>query len=250
MDHFKALAGLGLGSRLKRLSDLYMSEVKLLYTEQKLEFEPRWFPLFSYLYQNDQTTVTSAARELSLAHPYISQVAKEMASVGLIACKHNPRDDRSRTLSLPDKGRKLGRDLPPLWASIQKAVHEIVESADPGFFTTMQKMEQLLAEKPLSQRVREIKERRPSKNCRVLDYEPKLKPYFASLNREWIEKHFALEDVDHHLFSNPEKEILNRGGDIVFAEMDGEIVGTCALLVEDGTFELARLAVSGRAKVR
>ena len=34
MDYFKAVGGLGLGSRLKRLSDLYLSEVRQLYAQR------------------------------------------------------------------------------------------------------------------------------------------------------------------------------------------------------------------------
>ena len=85
-------------------------------------------------------------------------------------------------------------------------------------------------------------------NCRLLDFKPEHKKYFETLNREWIEKFFVIEPHDLKVFADPEKEIINSGGDIIFAELNGEIVGTCALTLTDGVFELAKLAVSDAGK--
>src|SRR4051794_33114486 len=98
MDYFKAVSGLALGSRLRRLSDAYFSEVKLLYAQRGFDFEPRFFPLFSLIVQAGETTVTDAAEELNLTHPHISQLSKEMVKARLLTTKKNPRDSRSKTL--------------------------------------------------------------------------------------------------------------------------------------------------------
>lgn len=67
---------------------------------------------------------------------------------------------------------------------------------------------------------------------------------FVALNREWIESFFRVEEEDEKVFRDPEGVLLRTGGRIVFAEEDGVAVGTCALLpVEEGTFELAKMAV-------
>src|SRR5580700_9422926 len=115
MDYFKAVGGLGLGSRLKRLSDAYLTEVKLLYAQRGLDFEPRFFPLFSLIFQNGETTVTEAARALNLTHPHISQLAKEMTKAGLLTTKKHPGDSRSRNLALTPKGKSLAQTVQPLW---------------------------------------------------------------------------------------------------------------------------------------
>lgn len=74
---------------------------------------------------------------------------------------------------------------------------------------------------------------------------PTHKKAFADLNIEWIEKFFELEDVDLELFSSPEKHILNKGGYILFAKIDDEIVGTVGLKkMDDICFELIKLAVT------
>jgi GNAT superfamily N-acetyltransferase len=82
---------------------------------------------------------------------------------------------------------------------------------------------------------------------------------------EWIEKYFAVEPEDEKLLNNPEAEILAQGGIILFAlgashlglaQEDGQeqveeedVLGTCALLKkEDGSFELAKMAVTEKAR--
>jgi GNAT superfamily N-acetyltransferase len=84
--------------------------------------------------------------------------------------------------------------------------------------------------------------------ARVLDFNPNYSAHFERLNREWIEKYFEIEPRDIKCFSDPKKSIIDAGGDVIFAELNGEVVGTCALLYEDGVYELAKLAVTDSAK--
>jgi N-acetylglutamate synthase-like GNAT family acetyltransferase len=47
------------------------------------------------------------------------------------------------------------------------------------------------------------------------------------------------------VLESPEKYIISKGGQILFAELEGEIIGTVALVPEEkGVFELAKMAVS------
>ena len=68
---------------------------------------------------------------------------------------------------------------------------------------------------------------------------------FRRLNEEWILQYFRLEEPDGVVLGNPEREILQPGGQILMAVDDGLPVGCCALLAEgDGVFELAKMAVT------
>jgi len=68
---------------------------------------------------------------------------------------------------------------------------------------------------------------------------------FRRLNEEWIVRYFELEPKDIEALSNPKANILNKGGRIFFAEIDGEPVGCCALLsIAPREFEVAKMAVS------
>lgn len=76
-------------------------------------------------------------------------------------------------------------------------------------------------------------------------------PAFVALNREWIEKHFQVECMDLAQLENPKSLILEPGGEIFFALLGGEAVGTCAMVPHgEKSFELAKMAVSPAARGR
>jgi GNAT superfamily N-acetyltransferase len=79
----------------------------------------------------------------------------------------------------------------------------------------------------------------------ILTYEPRHQPSFEALNREWIEKYFAMEPPDYDILQNPGEHILKKGGNIFMASCNGRIVGTVALkAVGEQTFELTKMAVN------
>lgn len=85
----------------------------------------------------------------------------------------------------------------------------------------------------------------------IINYEPQYKEAFKALNEEWIKTFFTMEAGDYKLLDNPEEHIINKGGHIVFAILDHEAVGTCALVKmsdEPLRFELSKMAVSPKAQ--
>ncbi|MBP2617233.1 GNAT family N-acetyltransferase [Chryseobacterium jejuense] len=86
---------------------------------------------------------------------------------------------------------------------------------------------------------------------KIISYEPQYKEAFKALNEEWIKTFFVMESSDYKLLDHPEEEILDKGGYIAFALLNGEAVGTCALVKahEDPlAFELSKMAVSPKAQ--
>lgn len=80
--------------------------------------------------------------------------------------------------------------------------------------------------------------------CKILAYEPVHQPWFEKLNRQWIEKYFAMEPLDHQILQDPDEHIIKKGGSIFMASFQNEIVGTVALkLVTPGVYELTKMAV-------
>jgi len=72
---------------------------------------------------------------------------------------------------------------------------------------------------------------------------------FTKLNFEWLEKYFYIEDYDREVLTQPQKYILDEGGEIFFALIREEVVGTVALIKrEDGVFELSKMAVTENFK--
>ncbi|HVE56736.1 MAG TPA: GNAT family N-acetyltransferase [Pyrinomonadaceae bacterium] len=85
---------------------------------------------------------------------------------------------------------------------------------------------------------------------KILDLSPELRMFFEQLNRGWIERYFEMEPLDYLLLQNPETEIIEKGGAVLFAvTTDGEVVGTVALKkADDGVFELAKMAVDEKKR--
>ncbi|AZA81313.1 MarR family transcriptional regulator [Chryseobacterium lactis] len=86
---------------------------------------------------------------------------------------------------------------------------------------------------------------------KIIAYEPQYKEAFKTLNEEWIKTFFIMEPGDYKLLDNPEEYILDKGGYIAFALLNGEAVGTCALVKakeEPLSFELSKMAVSPKAQ--
>jgi N-acetylglutamate synthase-like GNAT family acetyltransferase len=92
----------------------------------------------------------------------------------------------------------------------------------------------------------------PAEALKIVAYRPELSRYFYTINAEWIESMFVMEPHDEEVLSNPQAEIIDRGGVILFAQApDLGIVGTCALMpTSDGVFELTKMGVLQSARGR
>lgn len=80
----------------------------------------------------------------------------------------------------------------------------------------------------------------------IIPFEPRYRSDFKRLNVAWLEKFFRVEPIDEEVLSDPEGRILGPGGCILFARVDGEIAGTCALMPEGSRMELTKMAVDER----
>jgi ribosomal protein S18 acetylase RimI-like enzyme len=82
-------------------------------------------------------------------------------------------------------------------------------------------------------------------NLKIVPFNKDYKPAFEFLNRAWIEEYFIMEEEDLKTLQNPESYILEEGGEVFFAILDGEVVGTAAMIQTDkGIYELAKMAVA------
>ena len=78
----------------------------------------------------------------------------------------------------------------------------------------------------------------------IVDYKRKYARYFRDINRAWIEEYFELEQYDLIMINDPESQIIAHGGCVLFAVLDGDVVGTCALLRHaERKYELAKMGV-------
>ena len=233
-----------LGSRLKRLSDIFMKDVQAVYNEYDVDFNPKWFPVFYLLYKEGSFGVMELSERLGLTHPAISQFVKELEAKKLIVSVTDKSDNRKRKLSLTDKALKMIPRMQPLWDGMSKTLIEVFSYHTNNILFAIEEMEDTLKEKPFFERVNEKIKTAKMEEVVIIDFKPSLTKYFADLNYDWIKKYFVVEKQDELSLKNPQKYIIDKGGVIIFAEFEGKIVGTVALINEgNDIYEMAKMAV-------
>ena len=83
----------------------------------------------------------------------------------------------------------------------------------------------------------------------IIEFSEELSEPIKTLNYEWLEKYFRVEEGDVASLSNPQKYIIDKGGHIYYAKLNSEIVGTASLLKKNETvYELGKMAVNDKAQ--
>lgn len=249
-DHMQTLGCLVLGSRMKRLSDCFMQDVKRYYVAQGVPFEPKWFSLFTLVAAQPEISLAEAAGQLHLTHSAISQLASQMEKVKLIAIHKSKTDERAKRLVLTTKGKAMQEQMEPVWGILRGAVDDVLREAGVPMLDLLEKVETAFQRQGVFERAMEQAQPKTARR------EILLVPYeagnlmhrhaFAALNREWLERYFSIEPEDERLFASPEETILAPGGYIIFAQVDGELVGTAALVKREDGYEFSKMAVSPR----
>ena len=75
-------------------------------------------------------------------------------------------------------------------------------------------------------------------------FKEEYKSDFETLNLQWIEEYFKIEEEDSRILKNPKSYVIDGGGQIFFAVRGGKAIGTAAMvLTKERIFELSKMAV-------
>jgi N-acetylglutamate synthase-like GNAT family acetyltransferase len=78
----------------------------------------------------------------------------------------------------------------------------------------------------------------------IVSWKPELSREFEEMNIYWLEEFFWVEPHDKEVLGNPEKYIIEPGGNIFFVKDNDQVIGCVALMkMETGIFELTKMAV-------
>lgn len=81
-------------------------------------------------------------------------------------------------------------------------------------------------------------------NVTIVSFDEEYSSIFYELNKLWIEESWLLEESDKFDLLNPKESIIDKGGEIFFALIDDNVVGTVAMIrSEDRIYELAKMTV-------
>ena len=85
----------------------------------------------------------------------------------------------------------------------------------------------------------------------IVPFAPRHTAAWTALNEAWIARLFVIEPKDRLVLDDPVGQVLDPGGHILMAEIDGRPVGCCALIaMKDGGYELAKMAVDESVRGR
>ena len=249
MDFYTKTGKMALGSRLRRLSESMTEQAAGIYDLYEVDLHPKWFPVFYSLSPTEEKTITDIAREIGHTHPSVSQIVREMSAKGYVTEKKGEMDGRKNFVLLSPAGQKMREKMQPQLDDVTTAIEKAMKETHHDLWKAVAEWELLLEKKNLLSRVREEKKRRESSRVQIVDYAPVHKPVFRELNEEWITTYFRMEESDYKALDHPKEYILDKGGHIYMGLYKGEAVATCALIaMDDGDFELAKMAVSPKAQ--
>ncbi|GAP99991.1 bifunctional helix-turn-helix transcriptional regulator/GNAT family N-acetyltransferase [Leptolyngbya sp. NIES-2104] len=249
MNLYSQIGKVALGSRLRRLSDRLTEDAAKIYTLYNVALDPKWFPVFYVLSQQESAAVTEIAQLIGHSHASVSQIVKEMSNRGFAITEKHSRDARVSIVRLSDAGKQLIPHLEQQCVDVNQAVEELSLESQHDLWNAIAETEFLLTNQSFFDRVQAVRKAREQKSVEIIEYLPEFHHDFQRLNYEWIEKYFQLEEADHQSLDRPDEKILKPGGHIFMARHHDEIVGTCALIkLDENRYELAKMAVTEKAK--
>lgn len=235
---------LGLGSRLKRLSDIFYRQLDEVYLVEKITFQARNFPLLQLLNENESMSVTELADVLGQTHPAISQMSKKLQQKGWIYHHVDESDERKRLLSITPEGFELYDKLTPVWKDVQVILGRLMTTSGGNLMNNLGLLERQLTQLSLAERMTDLRRERMINSVEIVHFLPEHGDSFYQLNRRWLEKYFYVEDIDHEVLSEPMKQIIEPGGFVLMARIKDRIVGSVALMVaQEGRMELSKMTV-------
>jgi DNA-binding MarR family transcriptional regulator/GNAT superfamily N-acetyltransferase len=237
-------AELALGSRFKAASENLYAIANAAYREVGVDLDAHWFPVLRYLQVKGPASVSSIAAAIGQTHSAVSQLATKLVRGHWIVRGSDGADARRSLLELTPRGEQQLGNLGPIWCAIRRGARAAVRRNDGPLLTALGGLEQDFADGRVLQEILSAHASLQSAKPVVRPFRPEWREHFYRINVEWLERYFTVEDVDRRMLSQPEKYVLEPGGAILFALVDREVIGTCALLKESpGVFELSKMAV-------
>jgi DNA-binding MarR family transcriptional regulator len=240
---------MALGSRLRQVSERLTQEAAQIYNLYDVAIEPRWFPVFYVLANQEQQSIAQLADIIGHSQASVSQIVKEMHQQDFVVISKAADDGRKTILTLSEKARTYLPALQQQVADVGKTIEDLVAQMQHDVWKALDELDYLLDQQSLFDRVRQERKQRESQQVQLVEYSDQYHDAFRQLNHEWITAYFTLEESDHQALDHPQEKIIRPGGHILMALYQNEPVGTCALIkIDNSTYELAKMAVTPKAK--
>lgn len=241
---------LGVGTRLRRFYEQMSTDADRIYEEAGLHFRVSYFYVIYALTVRGSMSIAEIAKLAGFSHSAVSQNIKKLIKEDYVETTATG-DGRQKLVSLSAKGKDMQAQVAPYWAAMEASMKDVFAESGFNLLETLAGVESRFYEKSLYDRVHEKLQAqvKPGRSFVIEPFNTKYRQAFHDLNVEWLEKYFSVEPIDTKVLSDPEKHILDTGGEILFAVEDGKAVGTVAMKMQGpGRFELTKLAVDSSVR--
>lgn len=130
MNFYADLGYLVLGSRLRRLSESFLTEVNRTYHAAGIDFDASWFPVFYLLSQNASLSIKELSELTEVSHSAASQLVASLKNKKLLKTTTSGADGRRHMVELTKSGRILLEQIMPVWDAVTDTMKELVDN-DP-----------------------------------------------------------------------------------------------------------------------
>jgi DNA-binding MarR family transcriptional regulator len=127
MNLYQSLGCLVLGSRLRRVSENFLSEINRAYQNEGINFDAGWFPVFYLLSKNDSLSIKELSEHTEVSHPAASQLITNLKNRKLVTSAACADDGRRQLVQLTKSGRELLNAILPIWDAILLAMGELIK---------------------------------------------------------------------------------------------------------------------------
>ena len=130
MNFYESLGYLVFGSRLRRLSEGFLSEINKTYQAAGIDFDASWFPVFYLLSKNESLSIKELSEATGVSHPAASQLVTNLKNKKLLKTTTCSDDGRRQLVQLTKTGHVLLNRILPVWDALSQTMEEMV-AADP-----------------------------------------------------------------------------------------------------------------------
>lgn len=128
MNFYESLGYLVFGSRLRRLSEAFLSEINKTYQAAGIEFDASWFPVFYLLLNNGSLSIKELSDATGVSHPAASQLVTNLKSKKLLKTTTCTDDGRRQLVQLTKTGHALLDQILPVWEALSLTMEELTAS--------------------------------------------------------------------------------------------------------------------------
>jgi DNA-binding MarR family transcriptional regulator len=215
-----------IGSRMKRISERFLSELTKVYKKQNIQFEPAWFPIIYMLDKKGPLSLTEIANELEISHSAISQMITQLQNKKIVEIVPNMADARVKRIFFTSKGLKLLKQVQSVWEALIQTFDQMLPREEQTmFFKSLSNLEEKISSGFLT-----------NHTLKLLSA-PSIDVICLEADQKYINKVIKWANVEGVNFIPGENRVL-------VATSHNDIVGFASYSIEKGNVNLKYLFIS------